>query len=96
MSIFTKTLLAAAAAASIATPVMANEIGPWDLRERTAYVYMADGSRKVMHVSDRGAQQLFKRAKAVKPGTIFMWANGKLWMMSGLQMTYRAGNWMSF
>ena len=36
---------------------------PWDIRERTAYVVMMDGTMKTMDISDDGMKMLMKKGK---------------------------------
>ncbi len=66
---------------------------PWDLKERSAYVMMMDGSMKVVALNDRGMSAIMKRAKPVPRGTAFIMSNGRLYMVTG-KMFDRAGNFM--
>jgi hypothetical protein len=70
-------------------PAQGND--PWDLKERTAYVVMMDGSMKTMALGPKGTAMLMKRAKLVKPGTAFVMSGGKLYMVDAAKMFDRAG-----
>ena len=63
---------------------------PWDIRERTAYVVMMDGTMKTMRISDDGMKMLMKKAKAVPRGMVFFMNNGKLYMVNAASMFDRS------
>ena len=93
MSVSTKILLAAASFLAVATPALAQDASPWDLRERNAYVLdMQSKMWSTGHMSQRGWDMMVRKAKLVPRGTTFFMSNGRLYMASG--MFDRAGNFM--
>jgi hypothetical protein len=94
MSVRTNALYAAATVLVMATPAMAQETSPWDLRERNAYVMDMQGKMWSTRVSDRGMSMMMRNARAVPRGTVFFQTNGKLYMTSR-GMFDRAGNFMA-
>ena len=93
MSAPAKALLAALALVAVATPALAQEAQPWDLRERNAYVLdMQNKMWSTGRMSEHGWAMMVRRAKAVPRGTTFFMNNGRLYMASG--MFDRAGNFM--
>lgn len=72
------------------TGAFAQSNDPWDVRERTAYVVMMDGTMKTMRISDDGMKMLMKKAKAVPRGMVFFMNNGKLYMVNAASMFDRS------
>jgi hypothetical protein len=94
MSVRTNVLYAAATVLVMATPAMAQEASPWDLRERNAYVMDMQGKMWSTRVSDKAMGMMMRNARAVPRGTVFFQTNGKLYMASR-GMFDRAGNFMA-
>ena len=94
MSVRTNALYAAATVLLMATPAMAQDVSPWDLRERNAYVMDMQGKMWSTRVSDKGMGMMMRNARAVPRGTVFFQSNGKLYMASR-GMFDRAGNFMA-
>ena len=93
MSAPTKILLAAASFLAVATPALAQDNSPWDLRDRNAYVLdMQNKMWSTGKVSAQGWAMMTRKAKAVPRGTTFFMNNGRLYMASG--MFDRGGNFM--
>ena len=67
---------------------------PWDIRDRTAYVVMMDGTMKTVRLGDKGMAMLMKGAKKVPRGTVFVMSGGQLYMVNASKMFDRAGNAM--
>ena len=67
---------------------------PWDVKERTAYVVMMDGTMKTVRLNDKGTAMLMKNAKRVPRGTAFVMSGGQLYMVNAAKMFDRAGNAM--
>ena len=86
-------VLAAAALVAMATPALAQDTSPWDLRERNAYVMDMQGKMWSTRVGDKGMAMMMRKAKAVPRGTTFFTNNGRLYMASG--MFDRAGGFMA-
>ena len=86
-------VLAAAALVATATPALAQDTSPWDLRERNAYVMDMQGKMWSTRVGDKGMAMMMRKAKAVPRGTTFFTNNGRLYMASGL--FDRAGGFMA-
>ena len=86
-------VLAAAALVTMATPALAQDTAPWDLRDRNAYVMDMQGKMWLTRVGDKGMAMLMRKAKAVPRGTTFFTSNGRLYMASG--MFDRAGGFMA-
>lgn len=86
-------VLAAAALVAMATPALAQDTSPWDLRERNAYVMDMQGKMWSTRVGDKGMAMMMRKAKAVPRGTTFFTSNGRLYMASG--MFDRAGGFMA-
>jgi hypothetical protein len=94
MSVRTNALYAAATVLVMATPAMAQETSPWDLRERNAYVMDMQGKMWSTRASDKAMGMMMRNARAVPRGTVFFQSNGKLYMASR-GMFDRAGNFMA-
>jgi len=94
MSAPAKALLAAVAFVAVATPALAQDAAPWDLRERNAYVLdMQNKMWSTGKMTDRSWAMMTRKAKAVPRGTTFFMQNGRLYMASG--MFDRAGQFMN-
>jgi hypothetical protein len=90
MSFLKSAMIAGALSATFATVAFAGENNPWDMRDRTAYAVMMDGTMKSMDISDKGMAMLMRRAKKVPRGTVFFMNNGQLYMASAASMFDRA------
>jgi len=93
MSTRTK-ILCAAAMLAVATPVMAQDASPWDLRDRNAYVLDMQGKMWSKPISQKGWAMMTKTARAVPRGTVLFMQNGQLYMARA-GMWDRAGNFMA-
>jgi len=89
-----KTLYAAAAVLAMATPAMAQDTSPWDLRDRNAYVLDMQGKMWSTRASAKGWAMMTKSARAVPKGTVFFKNNGQLYMARA-GMFDRAGGFMA-
>jgi hypothetical protein len=87
---FKSALIAAAMSFTLVAGASAGENAPWDMRDRTAYVVMMDGTMKTMDITDKGMGMLMRRAKKVARGTVFFMNNGQLYMASAASMFDRA------
>ena len=67
---------------------------PWDIKERTAYVVMMDGTMKTVRLGDKGMAMLMKNAKRGPRGTGLVMSGGQLYMVNASKMFDRAGNAM--
>jgi len=79
--------------ALLATGLSASAQGggdPWDIRERTAYAVMMDGTMRTMAISDHGMAMLMRHARKVPRGTVLFMNNGQLYMTSAASMFDRA------
>ena len=90
MSLIKSAMIAGAMSLAFATAAFAGENNPWDMRDRTAYVVMLDGTMKSMDITDKGMGMLMRRAKKVARGTVFFVNNGQLYMASAAGMFDRA------
>ena len=87
-----KALVAAAGFLAVASPALAQDTAPWDLRERNAYVLDMQGKTwSTYKVSGQGWTMMSRKAKAVPRGTVFFMQGGRL-MMASAGMFDRAGN----
>lgn len=89
-----KTMYAAAAVLAMATPAMAQDASPWDLRDRNAYVLDTQGKMWSTRASAKGWTMMTKSARAVPKGTVFFMNNGQLYMARA-GLWDRAGNFMA-
>jgi hypothetical protein len=89
-----KTLYAAATILVMATPAMAQDTSPWDLRDRNAYVLDMQGKMWSKPISQKGWAMMTRSARAVPKGTVFFMNNGQLHMARG-GMFDRAGGFMA-
>jgi hypothetical protein len=88
-------VFAAAAVTAMATPALAQDTSPWDLRERNAYVLdMQNKMWSTGKISPKGWAMMTKRARAVPRGTVFFMERGRL-MMASSGMFDRAGSFMA-
>ena len=84
-------VLAAAALVTMATPALAQDTSPWDLRERNAYVLDMQGKMwSTQKIGTKGWAMMTRSAKAVPKGTVFFMKDGRL-MMARAGMFDRAG-----
>ena len=94
MSLIKSALIAGGMSAALLTTnvtgAFAYEVSPWDLRDRTAYVVMMDGTMKSLDISDKGMGMLMRRAKKVPRGTVLFMSNGQLYMASAASMFDRS------
>ena len=77
-----------------ATPAIAQDTSPWDLRDRNAYVLDMQGKMWSKPMSTAQWNMAVKNARAVPKGTVFFMNNGQLYMASR-GMFDRAGNYMT-
>jgi hypothetical protein len=91
MSLFKSTLIAGAMTMAYATGAFAQNLEPWDIRDRSAYVVMMDGTMKVVRLGDKAMAMLMKGAKKVPRGTAFVMSNGNLYMVKVTRMFDQAG-----
>lgn len=89
-----KTVCAAAAVLAMATPAMAQDASPWDLRERNAYVLDMQNKMWSTRASAKGWAMMTRQARAVPKGTVFFMNNGQLFMARA-GLWDRAGNFMA-
>jgi hypothetical protein len=90
MSVRMNVLYGAAALIAMASPAMAQDNSPWDLRERNAYVLDMQGKMWSTRIGDKGMSMIMRHARAVPRGTVFFTNNGRLYMASA-GMFDRAG-----
>ena len=96
MSLIKTAAAACGISLSLLTGALAQNVEPWDLRERNAYVVMLDGKTMVMRLNDRAVGLLMKSAKPVPRGTAFIMSNGRLYMVNARKMMFdREGNPMA-
>jgi hypothetical protein len=87
-------LLVAGMSLALVSGAFAQGNEPWDIKERTAYVVMMDGTMKTVRLGDKGMTMLMKGAKRVPRGTAFVMSGGQLYMVNASKMFDRAGNAM--
>jgi hypothetical protein len=78
-------------ALALVTGAAAQDLSPWDIKERTAYVVMMDGAMKTVRLGDKGTAMLMKTAKKVPHGTVFIMSGKDLYMVNDATMFDRAG-----
>jgi hypothetical protein len=89
---FSKTaLVAAGMSLALLTGAAAQNLEPWDIRERTAYVVMMDGKMMRVNLNDKGMASLMKGAKKVPHGTVFVMSGGQLYMVNAAKMFDKGG-----
>ena len=92
MSFLKSALVAGGMTLALATSAFAQGGGdPWDVRERTAYVVMMDGTMKQVRLGDKGMSMLMKGARKVPRGTVFVMSGGDLYMVNAAKMFDKAG-----
>ena len=91
MSLIKTTLVAGAMTVAYMSGAVAQNLEAWDIRERSAYVVMMDGSMKVVRLGDKGMAMLMKGAKKVPRGTAFVMSGGNLYMVKAARMFDQAG-----
>ena len=94
MSLIKSALVAGGMSVALMTGALAQGNEPWDVKERTAYVVMMDGTMKTVRLGDKGMAMLMKGAKKVPRGTVFVMSGGQLYMVNASKMFDRAGNAM--
>jgi hypothetical protein len=91
MSLIKTALVAGAMTVAYMSGAVAQNLEAWDIRERSAYVVMMDGSMKVVSLGDKGMAMLMKGAKKVPRGTAFVMSGGNLYMVKAARMFDFAG-----
>jgi hypothetical protein len=83
MTTWSKTLLAAAALAAMATSAFSQV--PWEFNPGMAYMYSGLGKMTAMAMAagDKNHVAMMKRAKKVPANTIFFMDGGQMYMVSG-------------
>ena len=94
MSLIKSALVAGGMSLALLTGAFAQGNEPWDIKERTAYVVMMDGTMKTVRLGDKGMAMLMKSAKKVPRGMVIFMNNGQLYMVNASKMFDRAGNAM--
>lgn len=94
MSLVKSALVAGGISVALIAGAFAQGNDPWDIKERTAYVVMMDGTMKTVRLGDKGTTMLMKNAKRVPRGTAFVMSGGELYMVNASKMFDRAGNAM--
>jgi hypothetical protein len=94
MSARMNVLYGAVALIAMASPAMAQDTSPWDLRERNAYVLDMQGKMWSTRLGDKGMAMVTRSARAVPRGAVFFTNNGKLYMASA-GMFDRAGGFIA-
>jgi hypothetical protein len=88
-----RNLLAGAVALfAMASPALAQDTSPWDLRERNAYVLDMQGKMWSTRVGDKGMTMMMRHARAVPRGTVFFTSNGKA--LHGPSQDVRPRRWL--
>jgi hypothetical protein len=91
MSFIKSAVVAAGMLLALLTHAAAQNLEPWDIRERTAYIVTMDGKMMRMTVGDKGMAMLMKNAKRVPRGTVFVMSGGQLYMVNAAKMFDKAG-----
>lgn len=91
MSFIKTALVAAGMSMALLTGAAAQNLEPWDIRERTAYVIMMDGKTMRVSLTDKSMAMLMKNAKRVPRGTVFVMSEGQLYMVDAKKMFDKAG-----
>lgn len=83
MTVFSRTLIAAAALSAIATSAFSQV--PWEMKSGMAYAYSGPGkmSAMAMAASPRNHDAMMKNAVKVPNNTVFFMDNGQLYSTSG-------------
>ena len=90
MSFIKSALAAGGMTLALATGAFAQSNDPWDMKDRTAYVVMMDGTMKTTTITDKGMAMLMEKAKKVPRGMVFFMNNGQLYMVSAASMFDRS------
>jgi hypothetical protein len=92
MSFLKSALAAGGMTLALVTGIAAQGGGdPWDIKERTAYVVMMDGTMKQVRLGDKGVTMLMKEAKKLSRGTVLIMSGGDLYMVNAPSMFDKAG-----
>jgi hypothetical protein len=84
MKTLSKTLIAAAAFAAVASTAFSQ--GAWDFKSGMAYMYGGPGKMSAMAMADtsRNHDAMMKNAKKVPANTVFFMDKGQLYSASGM------------
>ena len=91
MSFIKTAVVAGGMSLSLLTGAVAQNLEPWDVRDRSAYVVMMDGKMMRVSLGDKGMTMLMKGAKKVPRGTVFVMSGGQLYMVNASKMFDKAG-----
>jgi len=81
MTPLSKTLVAAAALAAMATSAFSQV--PWEFNPGMAYMYSGPGKMTAMASGAKNHDAMMKAAKKVPNGTVFFMDGGQMYMVSG-------------
>jgi hypothetical protein len=95
MTFIKSALVAGGMSLALLSGAAAQNLEPWDIKERTAYVITMDGKMMTMRLGDKGLAMLMKNAKKVPRGTVLIMSGGQLYMVNASKMFDRAGNFMA-
>jgi hypothetical protein len=91
MSLIKSALVAGGMTLALVIGAAAQGGDPWDIKERTAYVVMMDGSMKQVRLGDKGTAMLMKEAKKLPRGTVLIMSGSDLYMVDASKMFDKAG-----
>jgi len=91
MSLIKSALIAGGLTLAFVTGAASQDLSPWDIKERTAYVVMMDGAMKTVRLGDKGTTMLMKSAQKVPRGTVFIMSGSDLYMVTDAKMFDKAG-----
>lgn len=95
------TIVASAIFVAMVSMLTAQDVGPWDLKERMGMVIYPTGEIKRGMMTDVGHNEMTTRSVALPAGTAVMRRDNKLYVVhdarqpDGSMLFDRAGNWMS-
>ena len=81
MTTLSKTLIAAAALAAMATSAFSQV--PWEFNPGMAYMYSGPGKMTAMASGAKSHEAMMKRARKVPGNTVFIMEGGQMYMVSG-------------
>lgn len=82
MKSLSKTLIATAAFAAVATTAFSQQ--PWEFKQGMAYVYGGPGKMSAMAATPRNHDAMMKNAAKVPDNTVFFMDKGQLYSTSGM------------
>ena len=95
MSLMKSALIGGGVILAVAAAAVAQDVGSWDLKERSVYAVDMNGKLRVYPLTEKAVKLMGTHAKTVPNGTVYFLHNGEFHHAEGAGVLFdKAGNWM--